>query len=209
MRQLRTVGFTLVELMIVVAIVGILAAIAIPNFIKFQAKSKQSEAKQTLKGFFVSQRDYFGEYDTYADDFGALGFAPERGNRYAYKSLATPTQWQLRNASTLGVFTKYEAIGVDCFKIGGTCTDTPARNTPASFVLSYDNGAVGPSDTGVTLGSNGGFVIEAIGTIDNDDAMDNWIVASGSITVTGNACAEADNGPAGVMVQLYNDIMCP
>ncbi len=48
-------GFTLIELMIVVAIIGILAAIAIPNFLKFQAKSKQSEAKSNLGAIFTGQ----------------------------------------------------------------------------------------------------------------------------------------------------------
>ena len=51
-------GFTLIELMIVVAIIGILAAIAIPNFLKFQAKSKQSEAKTNLGAIFTGQISY-------------------------------------------------------------------------------------------------------------------------------------------------------
>ncbi len=59
-------GFTLIELMIVVAIIGILAAIAIPNFLKFQAKSKQSEAKTNLKAIFTAETSYFGENNTFA-----------------------------------------------------------------------------------------------------------------------------------------------
>jgi type IV pilus assembly protein PilA len=68
-------GFTLIELMIVVAIIGILAAIAIPNFLKFQAKSKQSEAKTNLKAVFTAETAYFGENNTYGD-FTAANWAP-------------------------------------------------------------------------------------------------------------------------------------
>src|SRR3954463_14168170 len=77
-------GFTLIELMIVVAIIGILAAIAIPNFIKFQARSKQSEAKANLKASFTAMKAYYQEKDKYSNFVQDIGFVPERNNRFAY-----------------------------------------------------------------------------------------------------------------------------
>jgi type IV pilus assembly protein PilA len=81
-------GFTLIELMIVVAIIGILAAIAIPNFLRYQATSRQSEAKTNLGGIFVSEVAYFGNQGTYGD-FATTGFAlAGTTNRYTYRALA-------------------------------------------------------------------------------------------------------------------------
>src|SRR5512134_3114179 len=58
-------GFTLVELMIVVAIIGILAAIAIPNFLNFRLKAKTSEAKSNLGAIRSTEVAYFAEWDWY------------------------------------------------------------------------------------------------------------------------------------------------
>jgi len=76
-------GFTLIELMIVVAIIGILAAIAIPNFLRFQAKSKQSEAKTNLGGIFTAETSYFSENNAFGD-LNVVSWAPVGTTVYRY-----------------------------------------------------------------------------------------------------------------------------
>lgn len=77
-------GFTLVELMIVVAIIGILSAVAIPNFRKYQAKSKTSEAKLQLSAAYTSEQAFFGDYNMYAACLSNMGYNPtiEVAQRY-------------------------------------------------------------------------------------------------------------------------------
>lgn len=67
-------GFTLIELMIVVAIIGILAAIAIPQYQNYVARAQFSEAPTLLSGARVSVEEYYltnGEFPSNLDDVGA------------------------------------------------------------------------------------------------------------------------------------------
>jgi len=92
-------GFTLIELMIVVVIIGILAALAVPRFMTAGTKSKQSEAKQILKQIYSMQRAYFVEYDTYALN----GVIANAGDPLAFSLLAIEMMPGVRYSYTMTV----------------------------------------------------------------------------------------------------------
>ena len=58
-------GFTLIELMIVIAIIGILAAIAIPQFAKYRARAQNSAALSDLRNVRTDMEGYFAEWQHY------------------------------------------------------------------------------------------------------------------------------------------------
>ena len=79
-------GFTLVELMVVVAIIGILSAVAIPNFRSYQAKAKTSEAKLALSNLFTAEAAFINEYEIYGTciKFMGVGAPPANSNYFAF-----------------------------------------------------------------------------------------------------------------------------
>jgi prepilin-type N-terminal cleavage/methylation domain-containing protein len=94
-------GFTLVELMVVVAIIGILAAVAGPRIQQFRARGIQSEAKANLNSIYLAQAAYQDANDAF-DDSGDcaegapcknLAFAVNNGARYKYSVAATDSGW--------------------------------------------------------------------------------------------------------------------
>ncbi|MBK7143314.1 MAG: prepilin-type N-terminal cleavage/methylation domain-containing protein [bacterium] len=78
-------GFSLVELLIVLVIIGILAGIAIPMYMSSTTKAKQTEAKELLHQIYLMERSHFQNNDRYW--IPAAGFAASKDNPYAFDSI--------------------------------------------------------------------------------------------------------------------------
>jgi prepilin-type N-terminal cleavage/methylation domain-containing protein len=133
----RRAGFTLVELMIVVAIIGILAGIAIPAFQNYQNRSKRAEAYAEVGAIAKMETSYFGEYSVYTDTaqnwapqpggglgqhkrvwtpqaeqaFAMLGFKPEGSVYYDYEVVVDPSQCPSLDCFTVAAYGDVNADG--------------------------------------------------------------------------------------------------
>jgi len=205
LKQLKKRGFTLIELMIVVAIIGILAAIAIPNFIRFQARSKQGEAKANLKSMFTAERSFYQEKDRYSPLVDEIGFSPERANRYVYRLSAACAVKEDRSTATAVRDTAGQdtCISVDLFKYSAM------QLMPAYKAGGTDPGAGTIGVINLASCPTCDFIGTAAGDIDSESTgLDSWYVSSMSVTNTAS-CGNSDTAsPAGAPYNTYNDVTC-
>lgn len=146
----KTHAFTLIELMIVVAIIGILAALGISNFRNFQMRSKLVEARGSLKGIATAESSYFAEQGRYLAivptpaaapgaqprawvgagtvGFNTIGFIPEGALRFQY------------SVDTNGASTNFIAAAIGDLDVDGVFSDF-------AYVHPLPGAAFGPAST--------------------------------------------------------------
>jgi len=176
-------GFTLIELMIVVAIIGILAAIAIPNFLQYQMKSRQSEAKTNLQAIKTSEVSFQAERGCFigiAVELGQpLAAAGAKTNPWPWGIGAVPsapgTLWCVAGGVFAGTFNDigFKATGNVNYVYGvdATTVAAPGLYTTVTSCALYP-AATGTGATGV-LGNNN-FVAVAKSNLDGDAAVSTW-----------------------------------
>lgn len=172
-----------------VCCLGSLAVVAVPNFLTFSKRSKQSEAKANLKSAFTAEKAYFADQDAYSESIKEVGFQPERGNRYRYFFSTKGT------ALTPGGTADDDMTGV---------TVDYARHsaTPPDAALFA---AIPPALAG-SLGVSGtcpdqcSVVVVAVGNVDTDAALDVWSISTEARVIDGESV------PAGMPHQHVDDL---
>jgi type IV pilus assembly protein PilA len=185
LKQLKSKkGFTLIELMIVVAIIGILAAIAIPNFLTYQLKSRQSEAKVNLGAIKTSLIAFQAERGCYLGIASpALGVAaPLAGTKTTGVTWPSALLYPPSAAGTVfcqgvapvftGTFTDigFVASGVTNFRYatGGSQVVAPIPACASPAVVA----------TGVALAGDTGVNASATSNLDGDPNLSIWGASS-------------------------------
>ncbi|MBP5591749.1 prepilin-type N-terminal cleavage/methylation domain-containing protein [bacterium] len=115
---MKSKGFTLIELMIVVAIIGVLSAVAIPLYTSYTNRAKRVEAEEQLMTVATSEEDYFNNYRKYVKEDGSTNvlskyYGAELGGSGTNKNYVI-------EVTTTNSDSQYEAKAYVCFKHRGS-----------------------------------------------------------------------------------------
>ena len=159
----ENIGFTLIELATVIAIIGVLTAIALPQFNALQARQRTSEARVSLGRVYALETAFQADTNSYASCLSDMGYvAKNAGNRYYLVGFRTADRLA-RNAGRLN---------------GVTCSNTKADGVS---YFSADTGLGGPPVTNPTA-------MDA-----NTKARANTFLAGAAANLGGNARPNRNN----------------
>lgn len=164
-------GFSLIELMIVVVIIGLLATVGVPQYQKFIAKTRQAEAKSMMSGLYTAEKAFFAEWNQYYGDFRAIGYQPDGQLTYnvGFANGGAPGPATHPNAT-------YAGVNAALFSAQNTCGTAPA--VAASINCQIIGVPVALS--GVAVINNAAairtFTVEAAANIDGDATPDRWTI---------------------------------
>ncbi len=173
----RESGFNLVELMVVVAIIGILSAVAVPRFATFKARAIQTEGKSGLNGAFLAQQAYeanYGQFKVIAagtDPAGQnIGFALS-GNvaRYTFTIHSQANAWAAKAASTAAIAnSKFDSQRINTNK--WLCSMYDAVTATPAVAANTVKTAAGNTDCPQSDAGTGATVIAIQGTAGGAEA---------------------------------------
>ena len=159
-------GFSLIELMVVVVIIGILATVGVPQYQKFQMKAKRSEVKSLLGGMYTAQKAFFAEWTRYYADFNAVGYGVDGDLGYLVG---------FKNAGVVGPFThpraKYKAKPALIFNAMTYC-----QNKGCKVKAGVNLGHLPTSTTTKDASGTFKFTFGATANLDSDTTKDQWTI---------------------------------
>jgi type IV pilus assembly protein PilA len=182
----RQDGFTLVELMVVVAIIGLLSAVAIPNFRKYQSKSRISEAKLQLSAIYTAEASFFSDFNIYHNCLTYMGFdpGPEFVSRFFAVGIANAAANVNESAYSAAVNTGLNSVEcprANTISSGGA--GSRSMNSATWFPAGKGVGANIASTVDYLTTATGGGATTSLGTQDTQANMFYTAGAAGVISV--------------------------
>jgi type IV pilus assembly protein PilA len=209
MNVIRPRGFTYLEVLVVVAMAGVLAAIGLPRFLQAQKNAKKSEAVTQLKSLHAAM----SAQALMPTSIHVPGFAPPRGNRYSYHVAEPCSSWEDRTTQYAVINDTDNCIAADSFANPGFPSIFPAVPLAA---VSWDSEAtmngMGGSPGFFGTETQWDYLASAAGDLDGNpaDSADTWMIASadGEIATTCPMSQSTVLVPAGEPFHVSDDAKC-